>query len=72
MSNEVVKVYETNQFAKDHGIVRLEQWPEGLVFWVGGEIAWKSKPRVESEADVRAALAALERLITQTGGTSKV
>lgn len=24
-----------------HGVVRIEEWPEGLVLWVGGEIAWK-------------------------------
>lgn len=25
-----------------HGLVRIEEWPEGLVLWVGGEIKWKS------------------------------
>lgn len=24
------------------GVVRVEEWPEGLVVWVGGEIRWKS------------------------------
>jgi hypothetical protein len=28
--------------ADRYGIIRLEQWPEGLVLWVGGEIKWKS------------------------------
>lgn len=25
-----------------YGTIRLEEWPEGLVLWVGGEIRWKS------------------------------
>lgn len=24
-----------------HGTIRVEEWPEGLVLWVGGEIAWR-------------------------------
>lgn len=28
--------------ADRYGIIRLEQCPEGLVLWVGGEIKWKS------------------------------
>lgn len=25
-----------------YGVVRLEEWKEGLVLWVGGQIVWKS------------------------------
>ena len=25
-----------------HGLARVELWPEGLVFWAGGQIRWKS------------------------------
>jgi hypothetical protein len=24
------------------GVIRVEQWYEGLILWVGGEIRWKS------------------------------
>lgn len=27
---------------KDFGMIRIEEWPEGLVLWVGGEIVWRS------------------------------
>ncbi len=26
----------------EHGVIRVEKWPEGIVFWAGGEIAWRS------------------------------
>src|SRR5882762_1285305 len=26
----------------DLGVISVEEWPEGLVLWVGGEIKWKS------------------------------
>lgn len=25
-----------------YGVVRIEEWPEGLVLWVGGVIVWRS------------------------------
>jgi hypothetical protein len=25
-----------------YGTIRVEEWPEGLVIWVGGEIRWRS------------------------------
>lgn len=25
-----------------YGVIRIEEWPEGLVLWVGGVIVWKS------------------------------
>lgn len=28
--------------SKQHGAIRLEEWPEGLVLWIGGEIHWRS------------------------------
>ncbi len=37
-----MQLFETEKFTETLGTVRLEQWPEGLVFWVGGEIVWKS------------------------------
>lgn len=47
-------IFESNEFRFDlpngfvselngkYGVIRLEEWPEGLVLWVGGEIKWKS------------------------------
>ncbi len=35
-------IYLTDMFADEFGTVRLEEWPEGLVLWVGGEIRWRS------------------------------
>jgi hypothetical protein len=29
------------------GVVRLEEWPEGLVLWVGGKIRWQSSRDAE-------------------------
>jgi hypothetical protein len=25
-----------------YGVIKIEEWPEGLVIWVGGEIRWSS------------------------------
>lgn len=30
------------EFNTKYGTIRLEEWPEGLVLWVGGQIVWKS------------------------------
>jgi len=30
------------QIAHKYGVVCLEEWSEGLVLWVGGQIVWKS------------------------------
>ncbi len=30
------------EIGKKWGTVRISQWPEGLVLWVGGKIVWKS------------------------------
>jgi hypothetical protein len=38
---EIKTIYKTEQFEKQHGTVKLELWPEGLVLWVGGVIVWK-------------------------------
>lgn len=29
-------------FYHDYGTIKLEEWPEGLAFWVSGQIVWKS------------------------------
>lgn len=34
--------FNTNQFGGKDEVVKIEQWSEGLVLWVGGEIKWKS------------------------------
>lgn len=54
---EIDKVFEINketgdvtdnaytfgpQLINKYGTIRLEEWPEGLVLWVGGEIRWRS------------------------------
>lgn len=36
------RVFETREFDKTLGIVRIERWPEGIELWVGGERVWKS------------------------------
>jgi hypothetical protein len=38
----VYKIFETYDYQFNLGVVRLEQWPEGLVLWVGGEVKWQS------------------------------
>ncbi len=54
--SEVVKILEVNndgnldwcgkevgiEIGNKYGTCRLEEWPEGLVLWVGGEIVYKS------------------------------
>lgn len=37
-----MKLYETKHRENDLGVIRLEEWPEGIVLWVGGEIRYKS------------------------------
>jgi hypothetical protein len=35
----------SNIFQMDHskhGTIRIEEWPEGLVLWIGGQIRWRS------------------------------
>ena len=40
------------------GVIRVERWPEGLVLWVGGVIAWKSwKPKRAHIHDLASKLA---------------
>lgn len=36
----LAKLYEERD--ERLGVVRLERWPEGIVLWCGGEIAWRS------------------------------
>jgi hypothetical protein len=35
-------LFESAKFRDEFGVVRLEEWPEGLVLWVGGQIRWRS------------------------------
>lgn len=35
-------LYVDKSFQHAFGTVRLEEWPEGLVLWVGGQIRWRS------------------------------
>lgn len=37
-----MNVFSTDLCQDEFGVIRLEKWPEGLVFWVGGEIKWRS------------------------------
>jgi hypothetical protein len=39
---EVTPIFESFQFEKEFGVIRLENWPEGIVLWVGGQIRWRS------------------------------
>jgi hypothetical protein len=39
---ETSTLYSTDHYSKQFGTIRLATWQEGLVLWVGGEIAWKS------------------------------
>ena len=34
-------IFESWEFSKTKGCVRLVLWPEGLVLWVGGVIVWR-------------------------------
>jgi hypothetical protein len=40
--SEVVTLYRADAHREKFGLVKLEQWPEGLVLWVGGQIRWAS------------------------------
>lgn len=50
--NDIFHTYDGNfnwcnpvilqRVSDQHGAIRLEEWPEGLVLWVGGEIRWWS------------------------------
>jgi hypothetical protein len=42
IKNEVVGLYRTEDYRRNFGVVKLEEWPEGLVLWVGGQIRWES------------------------------
>lgn len=40
MTNKVTSVVSMR--LANHGVVRLEQWPEGLALWLRDHIVWKS------------------------------
>lgn len=42
MGYEVERLYKTERFEETYGTIKLEQWPEGIVLWFGGEIVWRS------------------------------
>lgn len=44
---------ELDEFNSKYGIIRLEEWPEGLVLWVGGEIKFKSWEKFISCSNVK-------------------
>jgi hypothetical protein len=55
-TNTAIRIlYETHEFTDELGVIRLAQWPEGIVLWVGGEIVWRSwrDAAVEFFADER-------------------
>ncbi len=35
-------LYQTEELRSEFGVIRLEEWPEGVVLWVGGQIRWRS------------------------------
>lgn len=39
---EVTTLFSTDAFSNTIGTIRIEAWPEGLVFSVGGRIQWRS------------------------------
>jgi hypothetical protein len=38
---ELKTIFESWEFQKERGCIKLALWPEGLVLWVGGEIVWR-------------------------------
>lgn len=41
-TEEITTLCRTDQLKSEFGIIRLEEWPEGLILWVGGEVRWRS------------------------------
>lgn len=35
-----------------HGTIRIEEWPQGLVLWIGGQIRWRSWDKVPSSQEI--------------------
>jgi hypothetical protein len=67
--SQTAKLFETTEFADEHGTLRLEHWPEGIVLWAGGEIAWKSwskEIKVKLVVDCSGAIADLQKVIQAT------
>lgn len=38
----MTEIFTTTAFQDEFGTVRVENRPEGIVFWMGGRIRWKS------------------------------
>jgi hypothetical protein len=56
-----------------HGVVRVEEWPEGLVLWVGGEIAWRQweRPRDTVTLTLKLDTKAVQELLAQATSASQ-
>ncbi len=39
--SKITIIFQTNTIK--YGTIKLEEWPEGLVLWVGGKIVYKSQ-----------------------------
>jgi hypothetical protein len=35
-------ITQDTSMADEYGTIRVEEWPEGLVLWVDGQIRWRS------------------------------
>lgn len=54
-----------------HGVIGVEQWPEGLVLWVGGTIVWREwSPKMDHKVtvtiDAKQAIASLEEALGES------
>lgn len=61
-------IFATAEFAERLGTVRLVEWPEGLVLWAGGKIAWKSWDNgitVKLSVDATGVAAAIEAAVVR-------
>lgn len=38
----VTTIFKADYLREEFGVIRMEEWPEGLVLWVDGQIRWKS------------------------------
>jgi hypothetical protein len=44
-------LYGKGYLLNKYGSIRFEEWPEGLVLWVGGDIVWKSWEKYYKKGD---------------------
>ncbi len=38
----VTTIFRAEYLREEFGVIRMEEWPEGLVLWVGGQARWRS------------------------------